>query len=130
MNRRLLTIILAVALIASFFLPISSAGSGSAFNVVKGPSYGSGIESMLMKYLWILIPLSGVMLLIGALNNGHYLLGRGLWAVLPLLALLYLLGRPMIETKMDIGAMVKGFGIGLWVAVVASLISAIYHPKA
>ncbi len=129
MNRKLFTIILAVVLIASFFLPIGSSGSMSAFDAVQLPSYGTGIENMLMKYLWILIPLSGLILLIGALNNNNYILGRGLWAILPLLALLYLLIRPMIDTDIDIMERIKGFGVGMWMMLVGSLILAIYHPR-
>ncbi len=129
MNRKLFTIILAVVLIASFFLPVWSISSTSAFDAVQSPSYGTGIENMLMKYLWILIPLSGVMLLIGALNNGNYFLGRGLWAILPLLAVLYLLIRPMLDGNVDIMDMIKGFGVGMWMMLVGSLVLAIYHPK-
>lgn len=128
MNRKMLTIILAVILIASFFLPLTSAGSGSAFDVVKGPSYGSDIEIMLMKYLWILIPVSGLILLIGALNNEQYAFGRAIWTLLPLLVVLYIIVRPIINGA-KIGDMVKGFGIGFWVMLGASLILAIYHPK-
>lgn len=129
MNRKLFTIILAVVLIAGFFLPIGSSGSMSAFDVVQLPSYGTSIENMLMKYLWILIPLSGIMLLIGALNNGNYFLGRALWAILPLLALLYLLIRPMIDTDIDVMERIKEFGVGMWMMLVGSLVLAVYHPK-
>ena len=129
MNRKLFTIILAVVLIASFFLPVWSISSTSAFDAVQATSYGSGIENMLMKYLWIIFPLSGIMLLIGALNNGNYFLGRGLWAFLPLLAILYLLIRPMLDVKVDIMDMIKGFGVGMWMMLVGSLVLAIYHPK-
>jgi len=125
MNRKIFTVILSVVLIASFFLPVSSLSfSGSAFDIVKGPSYGSSIELMLMKYLWILIPVSGLILLIGSLNNENYFLGRGLWAFLPLLALIYLLAWPIIQSgsKINIGDMVKNFGVGLWVALGASLL--------
>ena len=60
MNRKLFTAILAVLLIASFFLPLSAASSGSAFDIVKGPSYGSSIELILLKYVWLLIPVSAL----------------------------------------------------------------------
>lgn len=83
MNRKILTIILAVLLIASFFLPLGATGSTSAFDVVQLPSFGNSIEAILMKYLWLVMPLSGIMLLIGALNKETYFLGRGLWAMLP-----------------------------------------------
>lgn len=131
MNRKILTIVLAVLLIASFFLQIGTANSTTPFDIVKGPSYGSELEALLMKYLWILIPLSGVILLIGALNNGNYFLGRGLWAFLPLLALLYLIIRPLtvIEARFDIGGLIKGLGIGTWITLVSSLVLAFYWPK-
>ena len=131
MSRKILTIILAVLLIASFFLPIGSHASTSPFDIVKGPSYGSAFEAMLMKYGWLVIPLSGLILLIGALNNGNYFLGRGIWAFLPLLALLYLLIRPLtvMEGRFDIGGLIKGFGVGIWIALIASLVLAFYWPK-
>ncbi len=131
MNRKILTIVLAVLLIASFFLPLGSATSTTPFDIVKGPSYGSEFEALLMKYLWIAIPLSGILLLIGALNNGSYFLGRGIWAFLPLLALLYLFIRPLtvMGGRFDIGGLIKGLGVGTWIALVASLILAFYWPK-
>jgi hypothetical protein len=128
MDRKIFTVVLAIVLIASFFLPLYSAGGVSAFDIVKGPSYGNGIEVMLMKYLWILIPLSGLMLLIGAMNNDNYILGRGIWAWLPLLALLYIIIRPIIDGA-KIGDMIKLFGVGMWVMLVASLILAFYNPR-
>ena len=131
MNRKIVTIVLAVLLIASFFLPIGTATSTTPLDIVKGPSYGSEFEALLMKYLWLVIPLSGIILLIGALNNGNYFLGRGLWAFLPLLALLYLIIRPLtvLDVRFDIGGLIKGLGVGLWIALVSSLVLAFYWPK-
>lgn len=131
MNRKILTIILAVILIASFFLPIGTHASTTAFDIVKGPSYGNEFEAMLFKYGWILIPLSGLMLLIGALNNESYFLGRGIWAFLPLIAILYLLIRPitLMGGRFDIMDMIKGFGVGTWMALVGSLLLAFLWPK-
>ena len=131
MNRKIITIVLSLALIASFFLPVGASGSTSAFDIVKGPSYGSSTELMLLKYAWILIPVSGLILLIGAINNENYFLGRGLWAILPLLTLLFLIAWPIVQSdgKLDIGALVKGFGIGLWVALVSSLLLAFVWPR-
>lgn len=131
MNRKILTIILAVILIASFFLPIGTHASTTPLDIVKGPSYGNEIEALLFKYAWILIPLSGIILLIGALNNESYFLGRGIWAFLPLIALLYLLIRPitLMDRGFDIMDMIKGFGVGTWMALAGSLVLAIYWPK-
>jgi hypothetical protein len=134
MDRKILTIILGAALVVSFFLPVSSyGGSVSAFDIVKGPSYGSGVEEMLMKYLWVLLPVSGIMLLAGALNNNNYFLGRGIWAILPLLTILYLtIGQPLINGA-AIGDIFKylgkGWGVGMWLAIVASFVTAFYWPK-
>lgn len=128
MNRKILTLLLSVALIASFFLPLSSVGSSSAFDIVQLPTYGSGIEVMLNKYLWLLIPVAGLILLIGALNNGNYAGGRGLWAVLPLLVVLYMIVKPVID-GVKIETLPKSFGIGFWVMIAASLVLAVYHPK-
>lgn len=133
MNRKIVTIILAVLLIGSFFLPMGAGGNVSAFDLVQGPSLGNSIEGILMKYLWLAIPLSGLILLIGALNHETYFLGRGIWAFLPLLSLLMLLiGIPMMEGA-PIGdllkVIVKMYGIGVWVALGASLVLAIYWPR-
>ena len=133
MDRKTLTIVLAIALIGCFFLPLTNSGSGSAFDIVKGPSYGSSTNAMLMKYLWILIPLSGIMLLIGAMNNESYIVGRGLWAFLPLLTVLFLLiGMPLIN-GMAIGDIFKtigkGYGIGLWIMIITSLVLAFFQPR-
>lgn len=133
MNRKILTIILAVLLIASFFLPMGASGSVSAFDLVKGPSLGNSLTAILMKYLWLAMPLSGLLLLIGAVNGENYFLGRGIWASLPLIALLFLLiGIPLIEGAAigDIFKVIfKMYGIGVWVALAASLVLAFYWPK-
>lgn len=131
MDRKILSIILGIALIVSFFLPMfSGVLNFSAFEMVKAPSGGGlDFEMTIYKYVWVLVPLSGVMLIVGALNNNQYILGRGLWAILPLLAVLYYIIRPLMESNSNIGDMVKRFGIGMWLAVAASLILAFYWPK-
>lgn len=129
MNRKMLTIILAIMLIAGFFLPFGqSFESGSAFDIVQAPSFGSEVEAMIMKYGWLLIPVSGLALLIGALNKGQYAPSRIFWALLPLLFLLYFVIRPITDGAQisDIFSLV---GIGFYVMFVASLVLAVYPGK-
>ena len=125
MDRKTLTIVLAVALLAGFFLPW---GGGSGYDLVsaKGGDW--------KKYIIVLIPLSGLLLLVGVLNKGNYMLSRGLLTWLPLLAVLfYIILRPMIDGAAigDIFKTIgKGYGAGLWVTIVASLVLAFYNPRA
>ena len=128
MDRKTFTLIMAVVLIGAFFLPYYSlfGGSVSGLDIVKAP--GGGWE----KYVLVLIPLSGLLLLLGA-TSGNYILGRGLLCCLPLLAVLFwIIIAPLIEGA-SIGnvfkAIGKGYGVGLWVTIVASLILAFYNPK-
>ena len=130
MDKKILTIVLAVILIGCFFLPyVSFMGmSASGYDAVFSDSGGDW-----QKYIPLLIPLSGLMLLIGAVNNGNYIIGRGLWAWLPLLTLLYMIiGKPLIDGAAigDIFKMIgKTYGMGLWGTIAASLVLAFYNPK-
>ena len=122
MDRKTFTIVISIALIVGFFLPLGKAG-GSAFDIVKA---GGGWEN----YLWALIPLSGLLLLLGELNN-RYATGRGFLTWLPLLTILVILILvPLInKVKLDFGGMFKSFGIGMWVMLIASLLLAFYNPR-
>lgn len=130
MDKKILTIILAAVLVGCFFLPYYSLGG---INVSGYDSVFNGVGSDWQKYIPLLIPVSGAMLLIGALNNGNYVIARALWAWLPLLTILYwLIGSPLINGA-AIGdifkGLGKGFGIGLWVTIGASLVLAVYNPR-
>jgi FtsH-binding integral membrane protein len=126
MDKKMLTIVLAVVLIGCFFLAYF--GSASGLDFVKAP--GGDWK----KYVPALIPLSGIMLLIGAMNNGNYPGGRGIWSWLPLLTILFMvIGLPLIDGAAigDIFKMLgKGYGIGFWITIVASLVLAFYNPQA
>ena len=125
MDKKTLTIVLSVVLIGCFFL--GYLGPVSGFDIVKMPF---GWE----KYVLLLIPISGLLLLIGAINNGNYFLSRSLLCWLPLLAVLFwIIGMPLIEGA-AIGDVFKGIGdttgIGLWIALAASIVLAFYNPPA
>jgi hypothetical protein len=124
MDKKMLTIILAVVLIGCFFLAYwSFMGSGiSGYDSVF--SAGGNWE----KYIILLVPVSGVLLLIGALS-GNYIGGRTIWTWLPLLTILYYLVRMVIQGA-AIGDLFKIIGIGLWISLAASLVLAFYNPKA
>jgi hypothetical protein len=127
MDKRIVTIILAIALIAGFFLSYTTGFNISGFDIVKSP--GGNWE----KYIPAIFPLCGLMLLIGALNNGNYPGGRSLWAILPIIALLFwMIALPMIHgdsISNVFKSLGKGWGIGLWITLVASVILAFYHPR-
>ena len=125
MDRKTFTIVMAIALIASFFLPLLSVG-GSAFDYVT--SKGGSWE----KYLWLIIPICGLLLLLGELNN-NYAANRGLLTWLPLLTVLWFLIISPLINKVAFGDIFKmlgkGWGIGMWIAVIGSLVLALYNPK-
>lgn len=125
MNKKILSIILGAALAGSFFLDYG--GGASGLDIVQVP------VSDWHKYLYLVFPVCGLMLLVGALNNDNYFVARILWAVLPLLTVLFILvGIPLMNGVAigDIFKMLgKGYGIGWWVTIGASLVLAVYHPK-
>ena len=130
MDRKTLTIVLAVALIGSFFLPFYSIGGrGGVSGLDLVTAKGAGWEI----YLLLLIPISGLLLLLGELNN-NYILSRGLLSWLPLLTIIFIIFiNPLIKGA-DFGSIFKyigkGYGVGLWIAIASSLVLAFYNPPA
>jgi hypothetical protein len=125
MDKRMLTILLAVVLIGCFFLAYlkpNLSGYDAVFNTPGG-------EGSWEKYVWLLIPLSGLLLLIGALNRGNYVLGRSLWTWLPLLTIIFIIVRLYMETKAGFSDMARVFGIGFWITLGAAVILAFYQPR-
>ncbi|MBL7748439.1 MAG: hypothetical protein JNM19_13465 [Chitinophagaceae bacterium] len=123
MNKKMLTIILGALLILGFFLPyISFFGQGvSGFDLVK---QGGKAD----VYVLLLSPIAGILLLVGALNNGKYVPSRGILVLLALIGVLYLIIRSLIEGG-PLGAMFKLLGIGYYLSLAAAVVLAIYNPK-
>ena len=138
MDRKTFTILFAVILIGSFFLPyINFAGIGSAsgYEIVTSKSESREFSDLVIKYIWLLIPISSIMLLLGAINNDNYIIARGLWSWLPLLTLIYIVFRLYLYAKnrggrtVSINDLSDIFGPGFWLAFIAAMILAFYTPR-
>ena len=126
MNKKTLTLMLAVVLIAGFFLPYFSASlfsmkGISGFDIVKGAGKAD-------KYLLLLSPIAGLLLLAGAANNGNYLLSKGVLVILALAGILFLPIRALIDGA-DLGKLFKTMGIGYWLSLVSAVLLTFYNPK-
>lgn len=123
MNKKIVTIVLAALLIVGFFLPyMSFMGQGiSGFELVKGGGKAD-------VYILALSPLAGILLLVGALNNGNYIIPRGILAVLALVGVLYLVVRSLIEGA-PFGDLFSLLGIGYYLSLAAAVVLAVYNPK-
>ncbi len=123
MNKKIVTIVLAALLIVGFFLPyMSFMGHGiSGFELVKGGGKAD-------VYILALSPLAGILLLVGALNNGNYIIPRGILAVLALVGVLYLVVRSLIEGA-PFGDLFSLLGIGYYLSLAAAVVLAVYNPK-
>ena len=79
MDRKTLTIILAVGIIGCFLFTMGQdfGAKFSGFDLVTAK--GAGWK----QYILLLIPISALLLLLGAFN-GNYAFGRGLLCVLPI----------------------------------------------
>lgn len=129
MDKKMLNIVLGAALLGSFFLAYFSFFGRSITGFEMATAEGGDWQ----KYLLLLIPITGLLLLVGAFNNGNSILPGSLLSVLPLLTLLYIMIVAPLINGADIGnifkALGKGYGIGLWIAIVASLVLAFYRPR-
>ncbi len=128
MNRKTFTIVCGAVLLISFFLAYFSifgfnvTGYDMVFN--KGGDW--------KRFILLLIPISGVLLLVGELM-GTYILDRGLLGWLPFLTVLFIIFISPLIDGASIGnifkAIGKGYGIGLWLTIVTSIALAFYKPK-
>jgi hypothetical protein len=133
MDRKTLTIILGSSLIGCFFLPFFKDGlvNISAYDMVFTTPGNNESD----RYLWLLIPVSGTLLLTGALNNEKYIPNRGILAWLPLLTLVFFIIRLyMRQNRIDHAAGLESFArifaIGFWITLGMALLLAFARPKA
>jgi hypothetical protein len=133
MSNRIWTIVLAIALIGSFFLPFLKSG------IIEVSGYDYVFKSVTSKgnwekYVWLIIPVAAILLLIGALLNGNYFLGRSFLAWLPLLVVIFIIIRLYMDAdargaSISITNFIKIFGTGFWATFVCSLLLAFVNPR-
>lgn len=134
MNRKTLSIILGVVLLVSFFLPyLSVAGifKVSGLDIVTGgKGMMSGAKGSADRFLMLLTPIAGALLLVGAFNNEKYPVSRLLLGILALIGILYPILRGVIEGGGEgIGQVFRFLGIGFWLGLVAAIVLLVYNPK-
>jgi hypothetical protein len=124
MNRKTITMILAVVILAAFFLPYMSffGQSISAFQIVKGGGKAD-------VYIMVLAPVAAILLLVGALNNEKYTPSRSVLGILALVGWIYPIIRMFIDGGSMAGQVFKILGIGFWLGLVAALAVILYNPK-
>lgn len=119
-----------MALIVAFFLPLVSVMgifSVSSFETVFGSAADSGKDAS--RFLLLVFPLAGILLLIGALNNEKYIVSRKLLAWLPLATIIGIIIYIIVEQagrSTESGGSIMGIfdllGIGAWLTLVVSLV--------
>ena len=135
MDKKTLSIILGVLLIVSFFLPYLSVGGfikASGFDIISGKDAmgGEGSSSgSADKYIMLLTPVAGLLLLFGALNNNNYILGKPVLGVLALFGVLYPLIRGVIDGGTDgLEYIFRFLGVGFWLGVAGAILTIVYNP--
>ena len=130
MDKKIFNIVFGAALVASFFLAFYSFFGASITGLDMVTAKGGDWQ----KYLILLIPICGLLLLLGEFNNDNTVLPRSIVTWLPFLTVLdIIIVKPLIDGAAfgDIfKAIGKGYGIGMWIAIVASIVVAFYRPKA
>ena len=124
MNKKTLAVVLALILLACFFLPYFSDGSEkfSAFSIVFGKGDMPGVNGA-ERFLWLLIPMGAILVLFGAPR-----FTGGFAYYLPLLGLLYIVLRIFIQTAPNSSAGEAAKAIfelasyGFWISLVAAVI--------
>ena len=124
MNKGILTIVLALILLACFFLPYFTIDTDkfSAFNIVFGNGKIQGADGS-ERFLWLLIPMGAIVLLFGGARTTP---GFTYW--LPLIGVLFIILRILIEGIARTSAgdafdiILKTATYGFWISLVAAVL--------
>ena len=130
MRRRSITIFLSIALIASFFIPYYNWDSFS----LSGLDFVLSTHTPGLKYLLLLIPLSGILLLLEALSDDRYLINKQWLMKIPLIVSITM--AFVIYFNMNSKAMpferisyLQILGWGFWLIMIISLLLAFMTIK-
>lgn len=130
MDKKVFTVILSLALIVSFFLPLFGSGSTgiSAYKIVFGITSSVGSASSAVRFLWLLLPIVGLIILIGALGTwpSSY---SGSVSWIPIAVIVFFIVRTFFVVKITPGEYLRSLGIGYWIALVASVLLAFGRPS-
>jgi hypothetical protein len=128
MNKKTITIVLAIILIASFFLPYLSVPGYdfSGFHVAFGKDGMSGlVKGGKLLLLCLLIPLGGIVVLIDSLGDSSSSNNLGYWMPLlgaVILAILMYTGmKPYAGSELTIGRFLGVMGYGFWITLGAAI---------
>jgi len=125
MKKKTPTIVMSLILFGCFFLPYFFMQSG--FDIVFKSTFGM-VGLGWGKYLWLLVPVSAIMLLLGE-SDGKYFIGKNTLEWIPLLTLLFIIVWLKIKTYSSIGNLLEGMGYGFWISLATSLMLKFYNPK-
>lgn len=134
-NSKVGVVIPATILVISFFMPwINFFISINAWDVI----FHSQFIDSIFKYLVLLIPISGIMIVYGTVfNKENYLISKDILFKLPVLILCGIALTIVIEIgtskrgfrNSDFVNFLKIFGIGFWVTVIASIVLFFLQPR-
>lgn len=132
MNKKTVNVVLALVLLAAFFLPyISFLGTNiNGFQIVFGKNGGEGIGGGRIMFLCLLIPIGSILILISALGEkSSTLQDYVFW--MPLIGIVFLTVMMYIQMNkgaqmagggdLSVGEYVKVMGYGYWITVVAAI---------
>jgi hypothetical protein len=126
-NKRVLTIVLSIILLVSFFLPYF----GHIWRGASGYTMVANYETVAgswERYIWLFIPVSAILLLIGAFNKERYIVSRKFLSLLPLLTIIFICIW-LRTVSFSYETLISWLGFGFWVSILASLFLVFYNPQ-